>query len=41
VAHREEILKQAEATFKITRPDDKTGIFNGIEKNKDKDIIFA
>jgi len=38
VAHREEILKQAEATFKIIRPNDKTGIFNGVEKNKDKDI---
>lgn len=41
VAHREEILKQAEATFKIIRPNDKTGIFNGVEKNKDKDILFA
>jgi len=41
VAHREEILKQAEATFKIIRPNDKTGIFNGIEKNRDKDILFA
>ncbi|HEY5560635.1 MAG TPA: DEAD/DEAH box helicase family protein [Clostridiaceae bacterium] len=41
VAHREEILKQAEATFKIIRPKDKTGIFNGIEKNKDKNILFA
>jgi len=41
VAHMEEILKQAEATFKIIRPNDKTGIFNGMEKNKDKDILFA
>lgn len=41
IAHREEILKQAEATFNIIRPNDKTGIFNGIEKNKNCDILFA
>lgn len=41
VAHREEILNQAEATFKIIRPNDKRGIFNGVEKSRDKDIIFA
>lgn len=41
VAHREEILKQAERTFNIIRLEDKTGIFNGAEKNKDKDILFA
>lgn len=41
VAHREEILKQAQATFNIIRPNDKTGIFNGVEKDIDKDILFA
>ena len=41
VAHREEILKQAQATFNMIRPNDKTGIFNGIEKDMDKDILFA
>lgn len=41
VAHREEILKQAEASFKNIRPQAETGIFNGNEKEKNKDIIFA
>lgn len=40
VAHREEILKQAETTFNKVMQG-KTGIFNGVEKNAHKDIVFA
>ncbi|WP_425445867.1 DEAD/DEAH box helicase family protein [Dethiothermospora halolimnae] len=41
VAHREEILKQAEETFNTIRPDSKTGFFMGDNKNVYSDIIFA
>jgi HKD family nuclease len=41
VAHREEILVQAERSFKIVRPKAETGIFNGVGKEKNKDILFA
>ncbi|WP_252225793.1 DEAD/DEAH box helicase family protein [Caldicoprobacter algeriensis] len=41
VAHREEILKQAERTFKIVRPNDTTGFFFAEIKQTDRDIIFA
>ncbi|WDU82380.1 DEAD/DEAH box helicase family protein [Caloramator sp. Dgby_cultured_2] len=41
VAHREEILKQAEETFKNVRPYDSMGFFNADIKDTDKDIIFA
>ncbi|GAW90946.1 DEAD/DEAH box helicase family protein [Calderihabitans maritimus] len=41
VAHREEILKQAEKTFKMVRPNAKTGFFSGTRKDKGADIYFA
>ena len=41
VAHREEILKQAEKTFRCVRPNDETGFFNGDEKITDKPLTFA
>ena len=41
VAHREEILKQAEKTFRCVRPNDETGFFNGEEKITDKPLTFA
>lgn len=41
VAHREEILKQAETTFLSVRPKAKTGFFSGLKKDKDCDILFA
>ena len=41
VAHREEILKQAAATFKNIRGSEEYGFFNGDEKCTDKPVIFA
>lgn len=41
VAHREEILKQAERTFKTIRPKDSTGFFIGDNRNTEANIIFA
>ena len=41
VAHREEILKQAEKSFKNVRPMSERGFFIGTQKETDKDIIFA
>ena len=41
VAHREEIIKQAERSFKNIRPNSSTGFFYGNKKDKDKDIIFG
>ncbi|KEH92864.1 DEAD/DEAH box helicase family protein [Clostridium botulinum] len=41
VAHREEILTQAERSFKNIRPDVKTGFFMGNKKEADNDIVFA
>ena len=41
LAHREEILKQANKTFKKIKPDIKTGFFKGEKKENEKDIIFA
>ena len=41
VAHREEILLQAERTFKNVRPDLSTGFFSGSRKETKADIIFA
>ena len=41
VAHRAEILSQAERTFKCVRPEMTTGYFNGEQKDKDCDILFA
>lgn len=41
VAHREEILKQTEQSFKNVRPDKTTGFFYADPKDTDKDILFA
>lgn len=41
VAHREEILKQAEKSFKNVRPMSERGFFIGSQKDTTKDIIFA
>jgi superfamily II DNA or RNA helicase/HKD family nuclease/diadenosine tetraphosphate (Ap4A) HIT family hydrolase len=41
VAHREEILNQAVATFRRIRPEAKLGRFNGAEKVPDADVLFA
>ncbi|KAA1189113.1 DUF3427 domain-containing protein [Pseudohalioglobus sediminis] len=41
VAHREEILKQAEETFVRIRPDVKVGRYNGQKKELDVDMLFA
>ncbi|WP_144512298.1 DEAD/DEAH box helicase family protein [Bacillus sp. FJAT-22090] len=41
VAHREEILHQAKASFLHVHPDKTAGIYNAIEKNKDADFVFA
>lgn len=41
VAHREEILMQAQQTFVRIRPDARTGFYNGKVRNKDADMLFA
>ena len=41
VAHREEILVQAERTFKCVRPEASTGFFYGERKDRDCEILFA
>lgn len=41
VAHREEILRQAEITFKNVRPKVKTGFFMGTLQDTEYDILFA
>ncbi|MCB2300280.1 DEAD/DEAH box helicase family protein [Clostridium tagluense] len=41
VAHREEILNQAEISFKNIRPNIKTGFFSGKNKQSNCDVVFA
>ena len=41
VAHREEILKQAAASFRNVRNSEDYGFFTGGEKSTDKSVIFA
>ncbi|MDP3058959.1 MAG: DEAD/DEAH box helicase family protein, partial [bacterium] len=41
VAHREEILKQAEESFKAVRPAASTGYFIGARKDTEQALIFA
>ena len=41
VAHREEILNQAVASFKNVRPDNSIGFFYGDNKDTSSDFIFA
>jgi superfamily II DNA or RNA helicase len=40
-AHREEILKQAQKSFKNVRPYKSTGLFYGNTKEGNKDIVSA
>lgn len=41
VAHRDEILSQALATFRKIRPSAKLGKYNGVEKAPEADVLFA
>ena len=41
VAHREEILRQALATFRRIRPEARLGLYSGAEKQPDADVLFA
>ncbi len=41
VAHREEILNQAEVSFKKVRGNIKTGFFSGTRKDEEVEILFA
>lgn len=41
VAHRQEILFQAERTFRSVRPEARTGFFAGFQKDLDAEICFA
>lgn len=41
IAHREEILFQAQQSFKHVMPDKKSGILNGTHKETDADHVFA
>ena len=41
VAHREEILLQAQQTFVRIRPDARTGFYNGKQRNKEAEMLFA
>lgn len=41
IAHLEEILHQAEASFRKVISDKTTGIYNGKQKNPDAEVIFA
>lgn len=41
VAHREEILQQAAASFQKVRPDSSIGFFMGRSRDADKDLVFA
>jgi len=41
VAHREEILKQAEESFRTVRPSVSTGFFTGAQKDTASKLIFA
>lgn len=41
IAHRTELLEQAMESYKKVHIDKKMGIFNGSQKEKEKDILFA
>ncbi len=41
VAHREEILLQAQQTFVRIRPDARSGFYNGKQRNTESDMLFA
>jgi superfamily II DNA or RNA helicase len=41
IAHREEILNQALATFRRIRPESSIGLYSGAERTTDAEILFA
>jgi superfamily II DNA or RNA helicase/diadenosine tetraphosphate (Ap4A) HIT family hydrolase/HKD family nuclease len=41
VAHREEILRQARATFRSIRPEASLGLYTGTERFPEADVLFA
>lgn len=41
IAHREELLNQAQQTFQQIHPQRSTGLYYGKEKNKEVDFLFA
>lgn len=41
IAHREEILLQAQRSFQSVMPDRSSGLYNGAEKDNSSDLIFA
>ncbi len=41
VAHREEILEQAKATFQTILPDKSCGLYTGRQKDNERDFLFA
>jgi superfamily II DNA or RNA helicase/HKD family nuclease/diadenosine tetraphosphate (Ap4A) HIT family hydrolase len=41
VAHREEILRQAQSTFRCILPEASFGRFDGVEKAPDADVLFG
>ncbi len=41
LAHREEILRQAEASYRVVSPDSKRGFYTGERKDEGADIYFA
>ena len=41
VAHREEILQQAERSFRRIMPEQTSGFYTGMEKNGDAELVFA
>lgn len=41
VAHRDEILRQAQRTFRRILPEANLGVFTGQEKSPDADVLFA
>ncbi len=41
IAHREEILLQAQRSFRHIMPERTDGLYNGMEKNSESEIVFA
>ncbi len=41
IAHRDEILRQSLEAFRQVRPEAELGLFNGLEKQHDADVVFA
>jgi len=41
VAHREEILRQAQSTYRCIRPQAVLGLYTGEQKDLDADVVFA